>query len=78
MQLFILKPRWCNWLHIGEHDTDEIADSILGSFHCAGFCREGFVLRRRSRRATTSQPLMASVSDYGTTFIFSPSPICEK
>jgi hypothetical protein len=28
--------------------------------------------------APTPQPLNASVSDYGTTFIFSPPPICSK
>jgi hypothetical protein len=28
--------------------------------------------------AAASQPLNAAVSDYGTTFIFSPPPICAK
>ena len=32
----------------------------------------------QSPPASSSQPLNASISDYGTTFIFSPPPICPK
>ncbi|HEY1160498.1 MAG TPA: hypothetical protein VGE83_07700, partial [Terracidiphilus sp.] len=32
----------------------------------------------QSQPASSSQPLNASVSDFGTTFIFSPPPICPK
>jgi hypothetical protein len=32
----------------------------------------------RSQTAAAPQPLNGSVSDYGTTFIFSPPPICSK
>src|ERR1039457_1700253 len=32
----------------------------------------------QSQQAGSSQPLNATVSDYGTTFIFSPPPICPK
>jgi hypothetical protein len=38
----------------------------------AGFCRA------QAQPANNSQPLNASVFDYGTTFIFSPPPICAK
>jgi hypothetical protein len=34
--------------------------------------------RAQSQQSTGSQPLNASISDYGTTFIFSPPPICPK
>jgi hypothetical protein len=34
--------------------------------------------RAQSQPASSSQPLNGSVSDYGTTFIFSPPPICSK
>jgi len=36
------------------------------------------LFRAQAQQAGGSQPLNASVSDYGTTFIFSPSPICSK
>src|SRR5580692_597089 len=32
----------------------------------------------QSQAPTSSWPLNASISDYGTTFIFSPPPICPK
>jgi hypothetical protein len=32
----------------------------------------------QSQQASSVQPLNASISDYGTTFIFSPPPICPK
>jgi len=34
--------------------------------------------RAQSQPGASSQPLNASVSDYGTTFIFSPPPICSR
>jgi hypothetical protein len=34
--------------------------------------------RAQSQQPASSQPLNGSVSDYGTTFIFSPPPICPK
>ena len=32
----------------------------------------------QSQQTGGTKPLNASVSDYGTTFIFSPPPICSK
>jgi hypothetical protein len=39
--------------------------------------REG-LCRGQSPSPQSSQPLNASISDFGTTFIFSPPPICSK
>jgi hypothetical protein len=36
------------------------------------------LISARSQQASAPQPLNSSVSDYGTTFIFSPPPICSK
>jgi len=36
------------------------------------------ICQAQSQPPAPSQPLNASISDYGTTFIFSPPPICSK
>jgi hypothetical protein len=49
---------------------------------CAAFAILGVALESscaaQSQPASSPQPLNASISDYGTTFIFSPPPICPK
>jgi hypothetical protein len=42
------------------------------AFACSSSCSA------QSQPSSTPPPLNASVSDYGTTFIFSPPPICSK
>jgi hypothetical protein len=46
----------------------------LSCFACFVF---GSVSALAQQAATSQQPLNASVSDYGTTFVFSPPPVCK-
>ena len=46
--------------------------AIITLFACGGLCCG------QGQQASSTQPLNASISDYGTTFIFSPPPICSK
>jgi hypothetical protein len=47
-------------------------------FAALAFFASGFYCCAQGQTANSAQPLNASISDYGTTFIFSPPPICSK
>jgi hypothetical protein len=50
---------------------------LFGALAMLSFALEGSCAAQ-SQPSSSSQPLNASISDYGTTFIFSPPPICPK
>lgn len=59
-----------------------VSTLALSAFVLAAFLFSAGLMASRAQTtaspAANTQPLNASISDYGTTFIFSPPPICPK